>query len=70
MCVFVRARMLVYAADIYAIDKIVGLFCKRAPLKRQYSAKETYDFIDPMIIQYTGDMQIFLYFHIFIFLNL
>ena len=29
------------------IDKIVGLFCKRALQKRQYSAKETYNFIDP-----------------------
>ena len=27
------------------IDKIVGLFCKRALLKRLYSAKETYNFI-------------------------
>jgi len=29
------------------IDKIIGLFCKRAIQKRRYSAKETYDFIDP-----------------------
>jgi len=29
------------------IDKIIGLFCKRALQKRQYSAKETYNFIDP-----------------------
>jgi len=29
------------------IDKIIGLFCKRALLKRRYSAKDTYDFIDP-----------------------
>jgi len=29
------------------IDKIIGLFCKRALLKRRYSAKETYNFIDP-----------------------
>jgi len=27
--------------------KITGLFCKRALWKRQYSAKETYNFIDP-----------------------
>jgi len=33
--------------DIFSIDKIIGLFCKRALLKRQYSAKETYNFIDP-----------------------
>jgi len=29
------------------IDKIIGLFCKRALQKRLYSAKETYNFIDP-----------------------
>ena len=27
--------------------KIKGLFCKRALLKRRYSAKETYDLIEP-----------------------
>ena len=27
--------------------KITGLFCKRALYKRQYSAKETYDFKEP-----------------------
>ena len=27
--------------------KIVSLFCKRDPSKRQYSAKETYDFKEP-----------------------
>jgi len=26
---------------------IIGLFCKRAQLKRRYSAKETYDFKEP-----------------------
>ena len=33
--------------DEYDADKIIGLFCKRAPQKRLYSAKETYNFIDP-----------------------
>jgi len=28
--------------------KIVGLFCKRALQKRQYSAKETYNFKEPI----------------------
>jgi len=28
-------------------DKIIRLFCKRALQKRRYSAKETYNFIDP-----------------------
>jgi len=29
------------------IAKDTGLFCKKAQWKRRYSAKETYDFIDP-----------------------
>jgi len=29
------------------IDKIIGLFCKRALYKREYSAKETFNFIHP-----------------------
>ena len=33
-------------ATVSRIDKILGLFCKRTLLKRQYSAKETYDFIE------------------------
>jgi len=33
-------------APVSRIDKIIGLFCKRALSKRRYSAKETYDFID------------------------
>jgi len=34
-------------ASVKRIDKIIGLFCKRALYKRRYSAKETYNFIDP-----------------------
>jgi len=34
-------------ALVSRIDKIIGLFCKRALLKRRYSAKETYNLIDP-----------------------
>ena len=34
-------------ALVSKIDKIIGLFCKRALQKRQYTAKETYNFIDP-----------------------
>jgi len=34
-------------ASVSRIDKITGLFCKRALQKRRYSAKETYNFIDP-----------------------
>ena len=34
-------------ALVSRIDKIIGLFCKRALEKRHYSTKETYTFIDP-----------------------
>ena len=34
-------------ATISRLLKIIGLFCKRALLKRLYSAKETYDFKEP-----------------------
>ena len=34
-------------ASLSRIDKIIGLFRKRALHKRQYSAKETCNFIDP-----------------------
>ena len=34
-------------ALVSRIDKSIGLFCKRALQKRQYSAKETYNLIDP-----------------------
>ena len=34
-------------ALVSRIDKITGLFCKRALKKSLYSAKETYDFKEP-----------------------
>jgi len=34
-------------ALVSRINKIIDLFCKRALQKSQYSAKETYNFIDP-----------------------
>ena len=34
-------------ALVSRIDEIIGLFCKRALQKKQYSAKETFNFIDP-----------------------
>ena len=34
-------------ASLSSIDKILGLVCKRALYKRQYSAKETYHLFDP-----------------------
>jgi len=34
-------------ALVNRIDKIIGLFCKRGLYTRRYSAKETYNLIDP-----------------------
>ena len=34
-------------ASVSKIDKIIGLFCKRALQKRQYFAKETYNSKEP-----------------------
>jgi len=34
-------------ATVSRIDKIISLFCKRTLEKKRYSAKETYNFIDP-----------------------
>jgi len=34
-------------ASVSRINKMIGLFCKRVLSKRQYSAKETYNLIDP-----------------------
>jgi len=34
-------------ASVSRLLKIIGLFCKRAPQKRLYSAKETYNFKEP-----------------------
>jgi len=34
-------------AVVSMIDKIIGLFCTRALQKRRYSAKETFNIIDP-----------------------
>jgi len=44
-----RLAMDVYygVATISRLLKIIGLFCKRALLKRLYSAKETQDFKEP-----------------------
>jgi len=35
-------------ALVSRIDEILGLFCKRAILKRLYSAKESYNLINPV----------------------
>jgi len=34
-------------ASVSRIDKMIGLFCKRALSKKRYSGKETYDLINP-----------------------
>jgi len=48
MCVtHVRLPCLLWVALVSRIDKIIGLFCKTGRWKRRYSAKETYNFIDP-----------------------
>ena len=40
--------VIVYGVALVSrIDKITGLFCKRVLQKRRYSAKETYNLIDP-----------------------
>jgi len=38
---------LLQCLDTSIFGRFVGLFCKRALQKRQYSANETYNFIDP-----------------------
>ena len=43
----VRSFRNVQYGVVSRIDKMIGLFCKRALQKRQYSAKETYNLIDP-----------------------
>ena len=48
-------------ASVSRIDTIIGLFCKRDLQKRQYSAKETYDLIDPTVIPYILCVSIFIY---------
>ena len=45
--VILRRTLWYGVASVSRIDKITGLFCKRALLKRRYSAKETYNLIDP-----------------------
>jgi len=51
-------------ALVSSIDRIIGLFCKRDLLKRRYSAKETYNFIDPTDRSLPiHDMYCFLYLH-------
>ena len=42
-----RCRSLYGVTLVSRVDTIIGLFCKIALLKRQYSAKETYSLIDP-----------------------
>jgi len=49
VCVSVGLHRLTHGVALVSkIDKIIGLFCKRALEKRRYSAKATYNFIDPI----------------------
>ena len=43
----VKKKALYGLAWMSRLLQIIGLFCKRALSKRQYSAKETYDFKEP-----------------------
>jgi len=48
MFLTLHTYMSVYGVALVSrIDTIIGLFCKRDLQKRRYSAKETYNFIDP-----------------------
>ena len=48
ICMLGAWSLRVYGVALVSrIDKIIGFFCKRAPQKRRYSAKETCNFIDP-----------------------
>ena len=52
ICIYVRilSWLLQYVYEVASSSrllKITGLFCKRALLKRRYSAKDTYDFKEP-----------------------
>ena len=44
-----RTRIIVVYPTISRLLKIIGLFCKRARLKRRYSAKERYNLKEPTI---------------------
>ena len=46
-CYVHKCVMRYRVATFIRIDKIIGLFCKRALQKRRYTAEETYNFIDP-----------------------
>ena len=45
-----HAKVSCAVALVSSIEKIIGLFCKRALQKSHYSAKETYNFIDPLTV--------------------
>jgi len=48
--VHILSRLYQYVYEVASISRLLkgtGLFCKRALLKRRYSARETYDFKEP-----------------------
>ena len=46
-CVYFTLHSLFLVSVCQYTYKTIGLFCKRALQKRRYSAKETYNFMDP-----------------------
>ena len=57
-------------ATISRLLKIIGLFCKRARLKRPYSAKETYNFREPTNRSHPICMHVCIYISIFIYVSM
>ena len=57
-----------WIALVSRIDKIIGLFCKKALQKRQYSAKETYNLIDPTYRSHPISICMYVCTHVFAFI--
>jgi len=57
-----------WMALVSRIDKIIGLFCKKALQKRQYSAKETYNLIDPTYRSHPISICMYVCTHVFAFI--
>ena len=65
--VYIQTYVCTYGmASVSRIDKIIGLFCKRALIKRQYSAKEIYNFVDPTDRSYLISCSLFMYTYMYI----
>ena len=63
--IHIRHDKFIYGVALVSrIDKIIGLFCKRALQKRRYSAKQTYNFINP-----TDRSHLYIYIYIFFYID-